>query len=185
MTWLGLTCADWIFVVLLALSVLGGFRQGFFRAVFSLGGLLVGLVLAEWNYARVARLLLPVVRFDAVADVVGFLLIAVLVMCIAGIIGAVLAKVLHSIGLGCVDRLAGAAFGFLQGALLVMLCILVTVAFFPRAHWLAEARLPRYFFGACHLSARMSPAELAERLRSGLRMLEDESPKWMHPSGSS
>ena len=53
----------------------------------------------------------------------------------------------HSIGLGCLDRIAGGSFGFLQGVLLVTLGILVTVAFFPQAHWLADARLPRYFFG--------------------------------------
>ena len=33
------------------------------------------------------------------------------------------------------------------------------------------------FFGACHLSTHMSPAELAERVREGLRMLEEESPR--------
>jgi hypothetical protein len=66
----------------------------------------------------------------------------------------------------------------------VTLCILVTVAFFPHAQWLAEARLPRYFFGACHLSTHMGPAELAERVRDGLRMLEQESPWWLHPGSS-
>jgi hypothetical protein len=59
--------------------------------------------------------------------------------------------------------------------------ILVTVAFFPKAHWLTEAKLPRMFFGACHLSTQMSPAELAERVRHGLKTLEEESPRWMHP----
>jgi uncharacterized membrane protein required for colicin V production len=84
-------------------------------------------------------------------------------------------------GLGWLDRLAGGAFGFLQGILLVTLVILVAVAFFPRAHWLVEARLPRLFFGACHLSTRTSPEELADRVREGLRILEEESPRWMHP----
>jgi hypothetical protein len=37
------------------------------------------------------------------------------------------------------------------------------------------------FFGACHLSAQMSPAELAERVRQGLRFVEEESPQWLHP----
>jgi hypothetical protein len=92
---------------------------------------------------------------------IGFLLIALLVMGLAGAAGNILAKAVHCMGLGCLNKIAGAAFGFLQGALLVTLFILVTIAFFPRAHWLAEARLPRLFFGACHLSTRMSPADLA------------------------
>jgi hypothetical protein len=65
--------------------------------------------------------------------------------------------------------------------ILVTLGILVIVAFFPQAHLLAEAQLPRLFFGACHLSTHMSPDELARRVREGLRTLEGETPGWMHP----
>jgi membrane protein required for colicin V production len=177
MTWI-----DWAILIVLALSVLGGFQQGFFRSVCSLGGLFLGLVLAAWNYARVAAVLKPLVRIESVADTIGFLLIALVVMGLAGVVGTLLAKALHKIGLGCLDRLAGAIFGLVQGALLVTLCILVAVAFFPKAHWLVQGRLPRQFFGACHLSTHMSPAELAKRVREGLKTLEEESPPWMHPN---
>jgi membrane protein required for colicin V production len=172
---------DVIIVIVLILAVTNGFSHGFFRSVFGLGGLLLGLALAAWNYPRVAAIVLPLVRIDAVADAVGFLLIAVVVTGLASAAGSLVAKTFHQIGLGFLDRLAGGAFGLLQGALLVTLCILVTVAFFPKAHWLVEARLPRMFFGACHVTTHMSPADLAERVREGLKMLEKESPRWMHP----
>jgi len=172
---------DWAIVMVMVFSVLGGITQGFFRSVFSLGGLLLGLALAAWNYDRIAPLVLPLVRIEAIANAIGFLLIAVLVMGAAGIAGKILAKTFKQIGLGCLDRLAGAAFGLLQGGLLVTLAILVAVAFFPQAHWLTEARLPKLFFGACHLTTHMSPAELAERVRQGLKTLEEASPSWMHP----
>lgn len=176
-----MTWVDWAIVILLALSVLGGLARGFLRSICALGGLLAGLILAAWNYERLASLLKPLVRIEAIADTIGFLLIAFLVMGLASLLGRTLSKALHSIGLGCMDRLAGAVFGFFQGALLVTLCILITLAFFPRTHWLARAKLPRYFFGACHLSMQMSPAELATRVRLGLKTLEDESPRWLHP----
>ncbi len=89
---------------------------GFFRSACSLGGLLLGLVLAAWNYGRVADFLLPLVRIEAVADAIGFLLIALLVMAVANVVGATISKTLHRMGLGCLDRLAGGAFGLLQGA---------------------------------------------------------------------
>jgi membrane protein required for colicin V production len=172
---------DWFIVIVIALAVLGGLQQGFFRSVFSLGGLLLGLVLAAWNYGRVAALLLPLVRIDAVANAIGFLLIALVVMGIAGFVGSFLGNAMHQIGLGCLDKLAGAAFGFFQGMLLVTLVILVAVAFFPKAHWLLDAKLPKSFFGACHLSTHISPQELAERVRHGLTYLQEESPRWLHP----
>jgi membrane protein required for colicin V production len=177
-----MTWVDWAILIVMALSVLAGLQQGFFRSFCSLGGLLLGLVLAAWNYARVAELLKPLVRIEPVADTIGFILIALFVMGLASLIGTVLAKALHKVGLGCLDSLAGAAFGLFQGALLVTLCIMAALAFFPKAHWLAEGKLPRHFFGACHLGTNMSPAELAKRVREGLKSLEDESPPWMHPS---
>jgi membrane protein required for colicin V production len=175
---------DWAIVIVIGLSVLGGLKQGFFRSVCSLGGLLLGLVLAAWNYARVAALLMPLVRIEPVANTIAFILIALLVMALASLLGTVISKLLHQAGLGCLDRIAGAAFGLFQGALLVTLIILVAVAFYPKAHWLAEGRLPKRFFGACHLSTHMSPEALAKRVREGLRTLEEESPAWMHPSHS-
>jgi len=175
---------DWVIVIVIALSVMGGLSQGFFRAVFSLGGLVLGLVLAAWNYSLVAVPLKQVVHNEEVANLAGFLAVALVVMVVAGILGAVISKTLHSIGLGCLDRIAGGVFGFFQGALLVTLGILVTVAFYPQAHWLVEAKLPRHFFVACHLSAHMSPTDLAERVRAGLKKLEGEAPLWLHPQRS-
>jgi membrane protein required for colicin V production len=176
-----MTWVDWAIVIVLTVSVLGGLSQGLFRSVCSLCGLIFGLILAAWNYARVAAILLPIVRIDTVADAIGFLLIALLVMAIANIIGTIISKMLHRIGLGCLDRLAGAVFGFLQGALLITIGILVILAFFPKAHWLAEARLPKLFFGVCHLSTHVTPSELSDRVHHGLLLMEEHAPEWLHP----
>lgn len=176
-----MTLVDWIILLLLACAVIGGLVQGFFRSVCSLGGLVLGLVLAAWNYGRLAAVLMPVVRIAAVADTIAFLLIALLVMALIGLIGNLLARALRLLGLGWLDALAGAVFGFFQGVLLVVIGILVVVAFFPQVQWIAEARLPRMFFGACHVSANVTPAELGQRIRGGLRIWENESPRWMHP----
>jgi membrane protein required for colicin V production len=178
-----MTPEDWIIVAVLVLSVIGGLSQGFFRSVFSLAGLIIGLAVAAWNYGRVAALLLPYLKNEAVDDTIGFILIALVVMGIAGLIGTVLHKTFHRMGLGCLDRLAGGVFGLIQGTVFVTLCILVAVAFFPQAHWLADGRLPRLFFGACHLGTHVTPADLADRIRRGLDLLEQQTPGWIHPGG--
>lgn len=179
-----MSIVDWIIVVILVAAVLGGLAQGFFRSAFGLGGLVLGLVLAAWNYDRFAPTIEHLVHSQKVANCISFLLIAVVVMGVAGILGSVLSKMFQKIGLGCLDRLAGAIFGFFQGALLVTVFILVTVAFFPETQWLTQSRLPRYFFGACHLSTHVSPSSLAEHVRLELNHLEQESPTWMHPGKS-
>jgi membrane protein required for colicin V production len=182
MTLAGFTWVDWAIIAVMLGSVLAGLFQGFFRTAFSLMGLLFGLSLAGWNYPRVAAVLMPMVRIEAVADTIAFFLIAILIVALANVIGNFLGKALDWMGLGCLDMLAGAVLGFFQGILLVTLCILVTVAFFPKAEWLTESRLPRQFFGVCHISTHVTPSELADRVRQGLRTMELESPHWLHPN---
>src|SRR5580658_10366700 len=104
-TWQDWTWVDWTIVIFIFLSVLAGLSQGFFRSVCSLGGLFLGLVLAAWNYPRVAALMIPLVRNESIADTIAFLLIALVVMGLAGVLGNLLARALHQLGLGCLDRL--------------------------------------------------------------------------------
>ncbi len=182
MAWVNtLKMVDWAIVVIMVIAVLGGLSQGFFRSFCSLGGLVLGLAIAAWNYGHVAAMLMPLIRIHAVANTIAFLLLALLVMAAASYLGAFLSKAFRSLGLGCLDGFAGAIFGFFQGIILVTLGMIAIVAFFPKAHVLSEARLPRMFFGACHLSTHVTPQELAQRIREGLRTLEDETPGWMHP----
>ena len=176
----GLTPIDWVIVIILAGSVLAGLARGFFRSVFSLVGLIAGVALASWNYWRVAAVLKRFIHSIEIADAVGFAIIALLVMAVAAILGSLLAKFFEKVGLGCLDRFAGALFGFLQGLIFVTLCILVTVPFFPQTAWLTEARLPRYFFGALHVSIQVTPSRLGERVRKELNTLETKSQQWIN-----
>jgi membrane protein required for colicin V production len=180
-----MTWVDWVVLAVLAASTVGGLAQGFFRTACSLAGLILGLTLAEWNYLRVGSLFKPVFRIEAVANTVAFLLIALLVMGLANIVGGAIGKLADKLGLGCLDGLAGAILGFIQGLIIVMICVLVTVAFFPSQDWLNGARLPKLFFGALHMNEKITPGELGDRLRKGLLQLEHESPGWMHPNGAS
>lgn len=177
-----MTTVDWIIVVILVGSVIAGIAQGFLRSVFSLGGLILGLVVAAWNYDRIAHYIRPILHNEKVSNAIGFILVAFVVAAICTTIGVLLSKVFKKLGLGCLDSLAGALFGFFQGALLVTVFILITVAFFPDTEWLTQSRLPKYFFSACHLSTHISPSGLSELVREDLNRLEHESPAWMHPS---
>lgn len=175
---------DWVIVIVMAVSMISGLSQGFFRSACGLAGLVVGLEVASWNYDRVSPLLMPLFRVKAISDAVGFIFIAVLVLAVFAIIGALLAKAFKLIGLGCLDGLAGAVFGFFQGIILVTLGILAIVAFFPQTTWLTDARLPKMFFGVCHLSAHTGPAELSRRIRDGLKVLEHDTNGLITPKKS-
>lgn len=179
-----MTLVDWVIVAVLAIAVLTGIARGFFRSAFSLAGLVLGLTLAAWNYWRLAALLKPMIHSVEAADAVGFIVIALLVMIASAIIGSLLAKAFEKVGLGCLDRLAGGLFGFVEGMVFVLVCILVTVAFFPQTVWLTEAKLPRYFFGAVQVSVHVTPSRLSDRVLRELQTLESESQKLMNEEKS-
>jgi membrane protein required for colicin V production len=176
-----MTWVDWAIIAVLVLATLGGLAQGFFRTACGLAGLVIGLMAAVWNYSYVARVFLPVVRLEALANAIGFLVIVILVMLGAALLGGFLEKTFRWAGLGCIDTLLGAVFGFFQGIAIVMIFVLVTLAFFPGTWWLTDAKLPPMFFQACHISMEMSPKELSDQVQGSLKKLKRESPAWVHP----
>jgi membrane protein required for colicin V production len=172
---------DWGIVLVVLIATLAGMAQGGFRSFCGLAGLLIGLLLALWNYEHFGRLFYPLVPVAPVDNTIAFVVLVLAVMVLGGLVGAVLQRTFRWAGLGCVDSILGAGFGFLQGMLLVMVFVLVTVAFFPGTAWLAEARFPQLFFKACHISMDMSPKELSDRVQETLKKLKRDSPAWMHP----
>lgn len=176
-----MSLGDIVIAIILAACIIGGLVQGFFRTACSLIGLIFGLSLAAWNYGRIAGWIMPLVRVQAIADAIGFFVIALLVMAVANAIGGLLGRLFSKIGLGCLDSLAGGLLGFFQGVVMVTIVIMIAVAFFPQSEWLTESRLARQFVGACHIGSQLSPQQLSDKVRQGLRLLEQQSPPWMHP----
>ena len=171
-----MTLADWGIVIVLCFSAIHGLARGFFRTACSLIGFLLGFALAAWNYPKVASLLLPLVRINILADVLAFFLIVALVGVVSSLVGSSASKAFHLLGLGCIDKIGGALLGLVKGAALVTLAILVTITFFPDAHWLESSRLSRHFFPLCRRSASyLDLEELSKRVKSGFEKLEQYS----------
>jgi membrane protein required for colicin V production len=173
---------DLIIVVVIVCGILGGLARGFFRTASSLVGLILGLSLAIWNYKSAARLFETFLHDRGLCDALGFLLVVIVVLVVTGIIGHTLAKGFKWLGLGWLDHLLGAGVGFLQGSLLVVLGILVMAAFFPGVEGLHHSKYAPPFIGACRAVTHMSPNELAEKIRDGLKKIEEATPNWLHRS---
>jgi len=107
---------DIVILVLLALATLGGLFIGLIRAVISLAGIVLAVVLAGRLYLPFSRVLsfLP----ESAARAVAYILILVLVLLIAGMVAWLLTKAVAAIKLGWADRLGGALAGIFFGTLL-------------------------------------------------------------------
>jgi membrane protein required for colicin V production len=168
-----LTPLDWTILAVLVISTVMAFMHGFLVEVCALIGLVGGIVLAGQYYPQVVPWVQHFVHEDAAAAAIAFLLIAFGVMLAAAILGRMLRWILHGLGLGWADRLAGGAFGLLKGYILVALGVAAMAAFFPRQPWFDQSQLVPYFFPGAHGSATVLPRDLGVRIQSGLHSLED------------
>jgi membrane protein required for colicin V production len=178
---MGMNWLDWMIVLTLAGAAISGFAQGFFRAASSFAGLFAGLVAAAWYYPAMARLVEPLTHQKALSRAIGFMLTALLVMAAASILGRMLSKGFHWLGIGWLDHLAGGAFGLSQGALLVTLGLILLLAFAPEPFGIRESKYARPFLGLCRGVTHMSPDALAGAIRAGLKKIEESTPNWIHP----
>ena len=168
---------DWGIVAILIVSTLAAARSGLIVEVFSLGGLLLGLLLACWNYQRLLPWVMSWGAGQSAGKVIAFIVIALGIMILAGILGRIIRWSIRFVGLGWLDALAGAAFGLVKGAVLVGVMILALLAFVPHTSLVRNSRLAPAFLTAAHGVAGVSPAELSGRIRSGIKILRLEKNK--------
>ena len=110
MNWL-----DIVIIVALAISTFLGLRIGIIKAVLSLAGLIVGVILAGRYYVPLSEQLTFIPQ-AGVARIVAFAIILIVVMIIAGVVAKLLKWAASAVLLGWANHLGGAIFGLVLGA---------------------------------------------------------------------
>lgn len=108
---------DIIIIVVIAITTLIGLKIGLIKAVLSLAGLIIGVILAGRYYVPLAEQLAFIPQ-ATLAKIVAFAIILIGVMIIAGVLARLLKWAASVMMLGWVNRLGGAVFGLVLGALL-------------------------------------------------------------------
>lgn len=152
MNWL-----DVVIVIYLIISVISGLAQGLIKSLFSIVGLIVGIVLAANFYKQLGNVLTFISNPD-IANVIAFIIILLATMAVAALIAFVLRSVIKSIMLGWVDRLGGAIFGFLLGALSVS-ALLAVIVKMTDVGLIYESSLARFFLDKFPLIMSFLPSE--------------------------
>src|SRR6202167_5652372 len=166
-----LTATDWIIALVILLSVLQAASAGFFQEAFGIGGLVVGYLLAAWNYHRLAMWFSPNISSVWTAEIIAFLIIFLGVMLLAGIAGRIASWAMKEVGLRVVDRVLGAALGLLRGCLVVAIVLTSMAAFTPTSKWLQGSKWAPYFLVVGRAAGGGGPSELRMRFYQGLDLL--------------
>jgi membrane protein required for colicin V production len=170
---------DWFLIAILVWSTIVAFIRGFLLELFSLGGLVAGILLASWNYSVLAVILERIVTSRTVSNAVAFLLIAIGVMVLCSLIGKALHRTAHAIGLGFFDRFFGAIFGFFRGCLLGVAILMAITAFLPPATVIAKSSVTPYFLAAAHAVSFVVPHDLRQLILNGAAQLKHNAPNWI------
>jgi membrane protein required for colicin V production len=174
---------DWFLIAVLAYSTIAAFVRGFLLELFSLGGLVAGILLASWNYRSVSPLLSRIITTSSTANVVAFLLITIAVMILCAILGKALHHTAEAIGLGFFDRLLGAVFGFARGCLLGIAILMAAAAFLSPSPLISQSRLSPYFLAGAHAVSFVVPHDLHQQILDGATQLKHNAPDWIKPHG--
>jgi len=170
---------DWILAAILAYSTVQAFMRGLVREIFSLVGLVAGVLLASWNYERVATLLGGLISNSSVANTVAFLAIALGVMIAAAILGRLIYATAHAVGLGFFDRMGGAAFGLAKGCLIGVAILMAISAFLPGVGWVKNSRLAPYFLEGAHAVSFVVPHDLKQLILNGATEIKHNTADWI------
>ena len=162
---------DWIILGIVALAIITATKHGFFREAFGIGGLIVGYLLAAWQYQNAATWFEPYTKSYALAEIVAYFAIFLAVLVVAGLLGKLAQWAMKEVGLNWFDRIMGGALGLLKGALSVAVLLVATTSFAPTSKWISESVLAPYFLVVGRAAIWIAPSDLRSRFYQGLEML--------------
>ena len=156
---------DLIVVAVILLSTIFAYVRGVVRELVAIVSWIIGLS-AALHYSDPAAALFASFDIPPVArHALAFVLILIFVLIAGGIVATLLRKVVHGVGLGFADRLLGAAFGVLRGALLAVIFALIAgLTGLPRHDWWQNSTLGPVLAESALALRPYLPPEWAARL---------------------
>ena len=152
---------NWLDIVIIVVAVLlgiAGLRQGIIKTVFGIAGLIVGIVLAGRYYDELAALIFP--TGATWANIAAFIIILLATLIVANVIGWFVAKLVHLVLLGWLDRLVGCVLGVIIGVLLCAAILAIVVKYSTGTETvISQSVLARFLMGGFPLLLALLPEE--------------------------
>jgi len=153
MNWL-----DIVILVLIVVPTLIGLKIGIIKILFTVVGMIVGVVLAG-RFSESLGGELTFISDPGWANIAAFAIILIVVMVIASILASVLKKVTSAVLLGWVNRLGGAVLGFVMGAIFCGALLSVWVNFLGIGETVSDSALANLLMNSFPFVLALLPAE--------------------------
>jgi membrane protein required for colicin V production len=173
-----MTVADWVICAVVILNVVTAAMQGFFSEALTMAGLVVGYIVAAWQYRSLAEWFERFLKNQWLAEILGFLIIFFAIVLLFGLAARVARWLMKESGLSGFDRFLGAILGLLKGALMVAVILMGMTAFEPTSKLLQNSELAPYFLVTGRAAIWLAPSELRARFYQGLDLLHQAPHKF-------
>ena len=136
-----MAATDWILVAVLAASMLLGAWRGLVYEVLSVIGWIAAFLLAQWFAPDVAEKLPLQNSGETLRYAAAFVLVFIVSVFVAGLISALMKKIISVVGLRPVDRIMGAVFGLFRGLIfLLAFSVVVHMTALQESDWWLESQ---------------------------------------------
>ena len=136
-----MAATDWILVAVLAASMLLGAWRGLVYEVLSVMGWIAAFLLSQWFAPDVAEKLPTQNSGETMRYAAAFVLVFIVSVFVAGLISALMKKIISVVGLRPVDRILGAVFGLFRGLIfLLAFSVVVHMTALQESDWWLESQ---------------------------------------------
>lgn len=159
---------DLLLVLIVGASVVSGFAAGFARAGLGFIASLAGVLFGFWFYGVPAAKIHEYVKSATLSNLLGFLVVFFLFVTVGAVIAKLLTKLFKWTGLSWLNRLMGACFGAVRGALVAVAFVAILMAFTPKPppNWMVGSMLLPYAIDASNVCVALAPRELKDSVRA-------------------
>lgn len=164
---------DILIIAITAYSLVMGIFRGIVRELSSLVGAIVGFFLANAFYTGISKYMSEWISDKDYLNILSFLVLFSIVFIVFNLAGVIIKYLLKKTELNWIDRILGAVLGFLKGALVVSVLLLVLTTFLmPGAPVLKGSGFTPHVLGISKHIAKITSKEMKKRFSENMEKLK-------------
>ncbi len=172
---MALNWLDILLLVILGITIVIGAIRGFLRQIIGILAAVIGLIFAI-KYYPVGAKVFSFVRNDVLAQLLGFFLIFITVLCVGWVINILLAKAVRG-PLKSLNHFMGAGLGLVKGIIICCVVVFGLLVFPVNTRVLEESQFTPYCIKIADTAYNLIPQELKDKFTEAYHEIMGEKTK--------
>ena len=156
---------DVIFLVILLVTFILGIIKGLIRQIIGILAVIVGLILAVYNYSYLATFYTRFISNRTFSHLLGFFTIFIAVLCIGWLVAFLLSKMMKG-SVKFLNHITGGALGLLKGILICGVVALALLVFPVKKEALKGSQMAPYCLKVAEALYYLIPQSLKEEFKN-------------------